>query len=403
MGLLDRLFGAQTFSMSPADPAMVEWLRINGMSPSSVDESSVMGLTAVYRSQAIIAGTIATLPLRVYEGTKSNRTEVDSWLSDAPAGPYDLSAFSWMETLVLHLLNHGEAFLKTLTNGGGQRIGAWLVHPLALKKVTWIGPLKHFEVSMQDGSTQEFDTGEMNQILGMSTDGTRGLSPLTLLRTAFQTSMAGEHAAGRTFSKGALIAGVVTTAEGEDVTEDEGKTIKQSLNDKIMGADHAGEIAFVNRALKFTPWTMTNEDAQFIESRAMQVEEVARIYGLPINLLSVNGAVSNWGTGVAEANLGLQKYVLMPWTSRIESAIKPMLEPGQFAEFDYAGLLQGTPKDEITLLIEQVGAGLMTVDEARAVRNLPPLPKVKAPAFAPVEPAAVGSTNGSQKETVHVV
>jgi|GEM_PF-5751009 len=397
MGLLDFLFGApeaQTFTMNPADPAMVEWLRINGMSPSSVDENSVMGLTAVYRSQAIIAGTIATLPLRVYQGTKDNRSEVESWVSDTPAGPYDLSSFSWMETVVLHLLNHGEAFLKSLTNGGGQRIGAWPVHPLAIKKVTWRGPLKHFEVAMQDGGTEEYDTGEITQILGMSMDGTRGLSPISLFRQSFQTSMAGEHAAGRTFSKGALIAGVVTTAEGEDVTPEEAVTIKQSLNDKIAGADHAGEIAFVNRTLNFTPWTMTNADAQFLESRGFQVEEAARIYGLPMNLLSVNGAVSNWGTGVAEANLGLQKYVLMPWTSRIESAIRPMLEPGQFAEFDYAGLLQGTPKDEIDLLIDQVQAGILLPDEARAIRNLPPLPKVEVPKFAPVEPAAVGSSNG---------
>jgi HK97 family phage portal protein len=390
--------------MNPADPAMVEWLRINGMSPSSVDENSVMGLTAVYRSQALIAGTIATLPLKVYEGTKSNRTEVDSWLSDAPAGPYDLSAFSWTETLVLHLLNHAETFLKTLTSEAGVRIGAWPVHPLALKKVTWRGPLKHFEVAMQDGSTTEYDTGEMHQVLGMSMDGTRGLSPITLFRQSFQTSMAGEKAANRTFTKGALIAGMVTTAEGEDVDETEAGIIKQSLNDKIGGADHAGEIAFVNRTLKFSPWTMNNQDAQFLESRGMQVEEAARIYGMPINLLSVNGAVSNWGTGVAEANLGLQKYVLMPWTSRIESALKPMLEPGQFCEFDYAGLLQGSPKDEIELLISQVNAGILTKDEARAVRNLPPLPKQPAPTFAPVEPAAAGAANGNrQKETANVV
>lgn len=378
MNWLDRLFGAQTFTMNPADPAMAEWLRINGMSPASVNENSVMGLTAVYRSQAIIAGTIATLPLRVYEGSKGNRIEVASWLSESPAGPYDLSAFSWMETVVLHLLNHGEAFLKSLINEGGERIGAWPVHPLALKKVTWLGPLKHFEVSMQDGSTEEFDTGEMHQILGMSMDGTRGLSPLTLFRTSFQTSLAGELAAHRDFATGSHIAGLVTTADGEDVDATEATEIKKQLDAKIAGAENAGAIAFVNRALKFTPWTMTNEDAQFLESRGMQVEEAARVYGMPINLLSVNGAVSNWGTGVSEANLGLQKYVLMPWTSRIESAVKPMLEPGQFAEFDYAGLLQGTPAEEIALLIQQVEAGLLTANEARAMRNLPPIPDAEA-------------------------
>jgi len=377
--------------MNPADPAMVEWLRINGQSPSSVDENSVMGLTAVYRSQAIIAGTIASLPLRVFEGTKSNRVEVESWLSSSPAGPYDLSGFSWVETVVLHLLNHAEAFLKTLTNEGGERIGAWPVHPLAVKSVKWDGPGKVFKVAMADNSEEVYGTGQMHQILGMSIDGTRGLSPLTLFRQSFQTSMSGEQAANRTFTKGALISGIVTTAEGEDVDAVEAATIKQSLNDKIAGADHAGEIAFVNRALKFSPWTMSNQDAQFIESRGMQVEEAARIYGIPLNLLSSGGAVSNWGTGVAEANLGLQKFVLLPWTSRIESALRPMLPPGQFAEFDYAGLLQGAPKDEIQLLIDQVDAGILSKDEARAIRNLPPLPEQAAPVVPP--PVLAGDNN----------
>jgi HK97 family phage portal protein len=176
----------------------------------------------------------------------------------------------------------------------------------------------------------------------------------------------------------------VTTEE--DVDEGEAKTIKASLDAKMMGAENAGGIAFVNRSLKFSPWKMTNVDAQFVESQGLNVQHVAQMYGLPTNLLSVAGAVSNWGTGVAEANLALQKYVLMAYTSRIESALRAVLPPGWFAEFDYKGLLQGSPKDEIELLIAQVAGGLLTRDEARAVLNLEPLPE---PAPAPAVPNEV--------------
>ena len=131
----------------------------------------------------------------------------------------------------------------------------------------------------------------------------------------------------------------------EDVDGDEAMAINEQLNAKMMGAENAGSIAFVNRSLKFSPWKMSNVDAQFIESRAFSVQEIARMFGLPINLLSVQGAVSNWGTGVSEANLGLQKYVLMAYTSRIESGLGAILPPGALRGVRLpravAGLAQG--------------------------------------------------------------
>lgn len=358
--------------ISVSDPALAQFLGLSGLSGMDMTEEKALGLTAIYRAQALISGTIAALPLKVYEGSGTTRRQIEGhWLTVNPAGPYDLSAFSWTETVMLHLLNHAETYLKAIYTNGGELVGLWPVHPLAMSKVEWLGADKQFTLQTANGTTERYLTGDITQVLGMSMDGLRGLSPLTLFRQSLTTMRAGELAANRTFTSGSLIAGLVTTEE--DVDETEAKVIKQSLNAKMAGAEHAGDIAFVNRSLKFSPWAMSNVDAQFLESRAFGVQEAARIYGLPVNLLSVTGAVSNWGTGVAEANLGLQKYVFTGWTSRLESALRAILPPGQFAEFDYAGLLQGSPKDEIELLIAQVNAGLLTKDEARAIRNLPPL------------------------------
>jgi HK97 family phage portal protein len=369
--------------ISVSDPALAEFLGLSGVYSATMTEEKALGLTAVYRAQALIAGTIAGLPLRVYEGTKENRTPVDHWLSTNPAGPYDLSPFNWVEMVLLHLLNHAESYLKTILTEAGEIVGLWPVHPLAVTRVTWDGADKAFDVALANGASERLITGEMTQVLGMSMDGLRGMSPLALFRQSFQTSRAGEIAANRTFTSGSLISGLVTTEE--DVDEVEAKAIKQSLNAKIAGAEHAGDIAFVNRSLKFSPWAMTNADAEFLSSRAFQVEEVSRIYGVPPHLLMATEKQTSWGTGVAEQNRGLARFTLMGWTSRIESAIKPVLPPTQFAEFDYAGLLQGSPAEEIDILIRQVQAGLLTVDEARAIRNLPPLPEQPDPEPEPQE------------------
>lgn len=390
----------QVFNATPAysigDPAFAEWLRMSGYMGETFTEEKALGLTAIYRAQAIIAGTIAGLPLKVYSTSQGGqRDEVEHWLSSTPAGPYDMSAFSWTETVLLHLLNHGEAFLKAILTEGGEMVGLWPIHPLAINKVMWDGADKVFTVRLATGGTEQRITGDITQILGMSTDTLRGLSPLALFRQTLQTSRAGEMAANNHFTNGALIAGLVTTEE--DVEAEEAKVIKDSLNAKIAGAANAGDIAFVNRALKFTPWTMTNADAEFIASRSFQIDEASRIYGVPSHLLSSTEKVTSWGTGISELNLGLQKFTLQPWTSRIESALKAVLPPGHVVEFEYKGLLAGTPKDEIELLLAQVKGGLLDVDEARAILNLPPKPQPTTPPLAQTQELtpAMSTTNGA--------
>jgi phage portal protein BeeE len=89
---------------------------------------------------------------------------------------------------------------------------------------------------------------------------------------------------------------------------------------------------------------------------------------------------TSWGQGVAEQNRGLGRFTLLGWTMRFEQRLSRLIAgppgptgPRRFAEFDFAGLERPTPEDEIKLLIEQVKAGLLTVNEARRIRNLPPV------------------------------
>jgi HK97 family phage portal protein len=161
----------------------------------------------------------------------------------------------------------------------------------------------------------------------------------------------------------------------------------------VAGVGNAGTVAFVNRQLKFTPWTMPATDAQHLESRIHQVEEVSRIFGVPPHLLGQTEKQTSWGTGVTEQNRGLSRYTLMAWTSRVEQRLTRLLPNKQFCEFDYAGLLQGSAQEELQMLIDQVGAGILTADEARAVRNLPPLPAASPSALAGGAGAATQEVN----------
>lgn len=361
---------------SIADPALAEFLGISSTGIGEITQNRVLGITAYYRAISIVSGSIASLPLKTYRKVDDGKERVNSFL-DRPAGPFKLSPFAWKEMVMVHLLMHGETFLAHIYNGAGALVGLWPVHPQSVEVKWATGTEKAFRVAMADGSHREYDQNQMTHIMGMTLDGSRGVSPLTLFRNAYKLGLAGEISAERSFSSGMLIAGLVTPEE--DISEEDAKAIKAGLSAKLTGVENAGDIAVVNKNLKFHPWSMTNEDAQFLQSREFQVIEFARMLGVPPHLLGATEKQTSWGTGVAEQNLGLARYTLMPWTSRIEESLSDLLPNPRFAEFDYHGLLQGTPADEIKLLIEQKDAGILTVDEVRAILNLPPMPESEKP------------------------
>jgi HK97 family phage portal protein len=358
---------------SVADPAVAEMLGMGlpNLAGVSVNEHSAIGLSAVWRAVSLISGTIASLPMRTIQSDGVLSQRVPSFLDDV-GGAGGMTPFAWKETVLAHLLLHGNAYLAHVYGGAGQLIGLSPIHPMAVAVDTDNGS-KTFRVSLSDGTVRTFTPQTMTHVAALSLDGIKGMSPIQVARNSLGTSIAGERSAARLFTNGALISGIVTPED--DVSEDDAKTIAESLRRKMAGESNAGEIAFINRKLKFTPWSMDATDAQWLESRAFQVEEVARWFGVPPHLLAQTEKQTSWGAGVSEQNRGLARYTLSPWTTRIEEVLSRLLPLGRKAEFDYASFVKPSPEVEIELLIKQVEAGLLTVDEARAIRNMPPLPK----------------------------
>jgi HK97 family phage portal protein len=362
--------------ISLGDPALVELFGLGTPNFTGVDvgESSAMGLSAFYRAVSLISGTLGTLPLRTMRDTGGGmRQRVGSFL-DNPGGLDGPTPFEWMETAVAYAVIHGDCFARHIYGGAGQILALELVHPLCVNvdRAPDRPGGKLFKTYTEDGRPVEYDARTMTHVPALSLDGLRGMGLITIARNSLGTGIAGDRAAAKMFANGALISGMVTP-DGEDVEPDEVKTIKSEIEAKVSGWENAGGIPVVNRKLKFTPWTMTAKDAQFLESRAFSVQEVARWTGVPATLLMDPGAVSTWGTGVEVQYRGLGRFTLNNWAKRFEQRLSRLLPNPRFVEFDFAGLERPNPETEIDLLIKQVQAGLLTLDEARAIRNLPPL------------------------------
>lgn len=371
-----------------ADPT--GWLGLSGNDAGvSVTEQSALGSTAFFRSVSVIASTLATLPMKSYSTDGDDvRTLVKS-VFDNPCAPF-FTPFTWKELIFVHLVIHGNAYLLHLYNDSNTLIGLFPIHPM-LVTPEWVANAQGIIVGKRfkmvvNGETIYKSDQEMTQVMGLGCDGLEGYSVLTLARNAIGTTLAGDKAAARMFSNGMLVGGMVTG--DPEMDEDDGKALMADLKPKIQGAHNAGDIVLVNASLTFTPWTMNAVDAQFLESRQYQVEEISRLLGVPKVLLAQDGA-SSWGSGINQLLAYMGKTVYVPWTTRVEEQLSLLLSSPRHVEFDYHGLLQGTPAEVTALLVQQIDAGIITVDEARAILNLAPM---ELPAAAPVEQLPPGAS-----------
>lgn len=387
----------ENVTRSIADPTLAALFTPGGvvdLAGVSVNETTALGLSALYRALSLISGTLASLPFPTYREDVAGQREKVGSIFDNPDGDDGQTVFEWKESAFLHLLLHGRAgALKVKTEAGGlARLP--LVHPLSFypefptheefanpetlpRGGVW------FRVTLNNGTQVRLDNNDFWYVPAASLNGVNGISMLTYAREALATTIAGNKAAAKMFSSGALISGFITPADGDESITDDIPQLRQELNRNVLGHENSATIAILNKRLTFSPWAMKATDAQFLESRAFQIEEVARLTGVPPHLLMQTDKQTSWGTGVDEQNRGLAKFVLGHWAQRFEQRASRLLARPRWCEFDFAGLERPNFATEVDLLIKQVQAGILTLDEARAIRNLPPLPKSETPEPAP--------------------
>lgn len=383
--------------VSVSDPALAGYFTPGGLvdlSGIAVTQSTTLGLSAFYRALMLISGTLAALPMPSWRTGAAGRREQVTSVFDDPDGPDDQTLYEWKESAFLHLLLHGRAGALKLRNQAGAVVRLPLVHPLSFRvEQPSIAEQRDpsrmpaggvwFDVMLDNGTQRRFDAEDFWYVPGPSLGGQEGISLLRYARQSLVTSIAADKAAGKVFSSGALISGLATPEdEGLDISTDLDQ-IRAELNRNVLGHENAGTIAVVNRRLKFSPWTMTAQQAQFLESRQFQIEEISRWTGVPPHLLMQTDKQTSWGTGVDEQNRGLSKFVLGHWASRFEQRATRVLPRPRWCEFDFAALERPNYAIEAQVDLQEVAAGTLTVEEYRAKRGRPPLTEPSPAAVPP--------------------
>ncbi|MFC0132749.1 phage portal protein [Massilia eurypsychrophila] len=345
-------------------------------SPGIVSIDAALQLSTVWACIRLIAETISTLPLLVYERDGEARKiardhPLFALLHDSPNA--DMTAVEFWEAVVSQLCLWGNAYCLKSFGAAGRLVALDPLNPaLMTVRRTLDGAITF--VYADPRGRREYSEAEIWHVKGFGTDGLMGQSPISIGWRSIRGARAAEVAASDLYTNNMRPAAIVSVKEFLD------KDQRARMKDKVMGAvfgnAQTGQLQLLEGGAEYEQLTMNPVDAQMLESRTFSVEDLCRWFGMPPSMIGHGTAVSNWGTGLEQKNLHLIQYVLRPYLVRIEQGVrKSLLKPAErtrfFAEYSMEGLLRGDSAARAAFYSSMTQNGLMTRNEARSLENWP--------------------------------
>jgi HK97 family phage portal protein len=182
---------------------------------------------------------------------------------------------------------------------------------------------------------------------------------------------------GQAFFENGALPGAVIEAPGT-MSDPAIKRFRETWNGGHQGVANAHRIGVLTEGAKLAKVSVSPEDAQFLETRAFQVPDIARIYGVPPHLIADASNSTSWGSGLAEQNLAFGQFSLRPWIERIEDAHGRLLTthglPDVFIKLNLDALLRASLSDRYVSYQMGIQNEFLTRNEARKLEDMPPLP-----------------------------
>lgn len=343
------------------DPEFLDFMRGEAATASgaSVNAATAIRNTAVLRCVDLIASSIAMLPLhlvRAVDKAKATDHPLYELLHDQPndfQSAYDFRSKLQFDALT----NENGGFARIIRSRGR----VYQLVPLDAWKMR-VRLNDDWSVSYfyrrPNGSEVEIPADEVFHLRGLSADGVKGLSRVRLAREAIGLALQTEQAAGKLFKDGVLAGGALTT--DTTLSPEAYDRLKADMDTRYTGAENAGRWMILEEGLKAATFSQTAAESQHLETRKHQIEEIARVFGVPRPLLMMDD--TSWGTGIEQLGIGFVRYGLQPWFTSWEQTIRRVLmTPAEkkiyAARFNAAGLTRGSLKDQGEFFSRAMGAG----------------------------------------------
>lgn len=353
-------------------------------SGKAVTERSAMQMTAVYSCVRILSEAVAGLPLHLYKYTDSGGKAMAldhplyRLLHDEP-NP-EMSSFVFRETLMTHLLLWGNAYAQIIRNGKNEIVA---LYPLMPNKMSVDrdedGRLYYTYYRGTDEAikNKEFavtlQPSDVLHIPGLGFDGLVGYSPIAMAKNAIGMAIACEEYGAKFFANGAAPGGVL---EHPGTIKDP-QRVRESWQSTFGGSGNANKIAVLEEGMKYTPIGISPEQAQFLETRKFQINEIARIFRVPPHM--VGDLEKSSFSNIEQQSLEFVKYTLDPWVIRWEQSIQRSLLNSEekkkyFAKFNVEGLLRGDYQSRMNGYAIGRQNGWMSANDIRELENLDRIP-----------------------------
>lgn len=341
-----------------------------------VDVRSAEGISTVFAAVGLLAGTVASLPLHLYRRLPNGDRErvTDHPLAEVlSARPNEnQTAFEWREQETAHCVLSGNAYSEIVWDKAGNVTALKPLHPRNVTIVKLPNDRHRYDVTDSNGRLRSLLSEEVLHLRDRSDDGLMGKSRITIAREMLGGVLSAQEHGNRTFANGARLSGVLQTPH--QMTAEQIARLSESWQSQFSGAANAGRTAILENGLQYAQLAMSNEDAQWLQSRQFSVEEIARIFNVPPVLLG-DLRHANFSNSV-EMMRHFVTVTLRPWLVRIEQAMErallgPMARQRFFIEFNAEGLLRGDSTNRADFYDKGIASGWLLPSEARRLENLP--------------------------------
>ena len=384
MGIFSGLFRSRDKPQNRTTGSAYSFFFGSRSAGKRVNERSAMQMTAVYSCVRILAEAVAGLPLHLYrykeDGGKEKGIDHPLYLLLHDEPNPEMSSFVFRETLMTHLLLWGNAYAQIIRNGKGEVIA---LYPLMPDRMTVDrdrdGKLYYeYTVSTDDaptvkGTVVRLKPSDVLHIPGLGFDGLVGYSPIAMAKNAIGMAIACEEYGAKFFANGAAPGGVL---EHPGTIKDPGR-VRESWQSTFGGSGNANKIAVLEEGMKYTPIGISPEQAQFLETRKFQINEIARIFRVPPHM--VGDLEKSSFSNIEQQSLEFVKYTLEPWLVRWEQSIQrtlfsPEEKKQYFAKFNVEGLLRGDYASRMSGYATARQNGWMSANDIRELENMDRIP-----------------------------
>lgn len=382
MGLINKLFKSRDHPKIDNRTVGSSYSFYMGGSSAgkNVNERSAMQMTAVYSCVRILAEAVAGLPLHLYrykeDGGKERAIDNNLYhlLHDEPNK--EMSSFIFRETLMTHLLLWGNAYAQIIRNGKGEVVALYPLMPNKMQvdrdengELCYIYTRSSNEAKTMEGVTMYLTPRDVLHIPGLGFDGLVGYSPIAMAKNAIGLAIATEEYGAKFFANGAAPSGVL---EHPGTIKDPSR-LRENWNSTFGGSANSGKVAVLEEGMKYTPISISPEQAQFLETRKFQIDEIARIFRVPPHM--VGDLEKSSFSNIEQQSLEFVKYTLDPWVIRWEQSLSRALlnedeKRKYFFKFNLEGLLRGDYESRMSGYAVARQNGWMSANDIRELENM---------------------------------